>query len=379
MPYAQDRRDRARPADPLDSPAAPDILDAEILGEPAAPGCPPAAETTTVQQQTQLQLSELQTQLQRDQRRDRRRLLAQLQDTENRLLGHLFNLYSQTDRLERKLDRLLADRYAQRSQRSTLALLALLVLGVAYIAVIHPALRDRPALPPPPAPSQPAAPASPGARAAPPTFTLPPATLSAFFGSSALASAPNQQQRARGRHTSYRITDTYRVRPVHPSTGQRSRPECLGKSLETIDAQQISGCVAHRGVDVGTPVGTPLAAIAQPGSTAHIACVQQPPWGTYARLESPSLPGWTFIAHHLQSCRPGAYAAGETFGTTGTAGTGPHLHFGVKYEGRWLAPPLGFVEWLLAGEKPTSPPSEMLSRTPLVSVFALELSAIGLT
>ncbi|NJO19078.1 MAG: hypothetical protein HC838_02000 [Spirulinaceae cyanobacterium RM2_2_10] len=188
-------------------------------------------------------------------------------------------------------------------------------------------------------------------------MTVPPQQLPAFFGTPELAATPNRQQRVAGRNTSYRVTDVYRVRPVHPSTGQRSRSECLGKSLEEIDAQNISGCVAHRGVDVGTPIGTPLAAIAQPDSSARVECIQQPPWGTYAQIESQSLPGWTFIAHHLQTCRPGIYPAGSSFGTTGTAGTGPHLHFGVKYQGRWLAPPLGFTSWILAGEKPSQPPA----------------------
>ncbi len=340
MPYTQNHRDRPRPPDPLTPPPAPDILEAEILSEP------PSAPTAAQPPPPSTDLTALQRQWQQEQRRDRRRLLTRLQDTEHRLLDHLFNLYRQTERLERKLDHLLAERRAQRSQRSTLTLLVLLLLGIAYITVIHPALRDRPAPSPTPAPAEPPTPASPA--------PLPPEHLGRWFGAAALAQTPDRQQRVRGRNTHYRVTDTYRVRPVHPSTGQRSRPECLGKDLEAIDAQQIQGCVAHRGVDVGTPVGTPLAAIAQPGSTARVDCIQQPPWGTYARLESPSLPDWTFIAHHLQTCHPGTYRPGEVFGTTGTAGTGPHLHFGIKYQGRWLAPPLGFVEWMLAGTRPTT-------------------------
>jgi len=339
MSYSHNGNGR-RPHGP---PAATDILEAEVVDaappeEPTAAGPPrdrPSAD-----------LLHLEEQLRRDRLRDRRRLLEHLQDTESRILRHLFDLYGQTNRLERKLDRLLAERQLQRSQRSTLALLGLLALGIAYITVIHPLLGDRrptPEAPPAAAPINPA--------------STSPAQLDQFFGAAALAQTPTRQQQARGRSTHYRITDIYRLRPVHPSTSQRSRPECLGKSLEEIDAQQIQGCVAHRGVDVGTPVGTPLAAIAQPGTSARVDCIQQPPWGTYARLETPSLPGWTFIAHHLQTCQPGTYPAGGIFGTTGSAGTGPHLHFGAKYEDRWLAPPLGFVEWMLAGKKP-SPPVE---------------------
>ncbi len=330
------------------SPSLADILEAEVLDGP-----PPGPDPETLRDRPPLDLVHLEAQLRRDRQRDRQHLLAHLQDTENRILRHLFDLYGQTNRLERKLDRLLSERQMQRSQRSTLVLLGLLCLGLAYITVIHPRWRS-PAAPPaaPPGPAQPAAPQA-----------LPPQQLGQFFGSPALAQTPGPQQRVRGRQTTYRVTDTYRLRPVHPSTGQRSRPECLGKSLEAIDAQGITGCVAHRGVDVGTPVGTPLAAIAPPGASARVDCIQQPPWGTYARLESPSLPGWTFIAHHLQTCQPGLYPAGSSFGTTGSAGTGPHLHFGSQYEGRWLAPPLGFVEWMLAGEK-LEPPPEHRSQWP---------------
>ncbi len=325
----------------------PNILDAEVV-EPPRAGEPTAVQDAAGEPPGSDALVHLEQQLRRDRQRDRQHVLSQLQDTENRILRHLFDLYGQTNRLERKLDHLLVDRQlkrSQRSQRSTLVLLGILVLGIAYITVWQPRGRDRPA--PPAEESAPATPASPS--------PLPPEQLGQFFGSATLAATPNRQQRARARNTSYRITDTYRLRPVHPSTGQRSQPDCLGKTLEEIDAQKIQGCVAHRGTDVGTPVGTPLAAIAQPNSETQVDCIQQPPWGTYARLESESLPGWTFIAHHLQTCRPGTYPAGGVFGTTGTAGTGPHLHFGAKYEGEWLAPPLGFVEWILAGAKPTPP------------------------
>ncbi|NJK99949.1 MAG: hypothetical protein HC910_05030 [Spirulinaceae cyanobacterium SM2_1_0] len=318
-----------------------DILDAEVIDPLRTPEPPPPTEPVS-DRHHHPDLVHLEQQLRRDRQRDRHQLLQNLQDTENRILRHLFDLYGQTNRLERKLDRLLGDRQARQSQRSTLALFGILLLGIAYITVIQPLRQQR--LAPPagqPAPNRPA-------ESAP----VPPEQLSHLFGSAQLAQTPSRQQQARGRNTRYRITDHYRLRPVHPSTGQRSHPDCLGKSLTEIDAQNISGCVAHRGADVGTPVGTPLAAIALPGAVARVDCIQQPPWGTYARLESQSLPGWTFIAHHLQTCRPGTYPAGSSFGTTGSAGTGPHLHFGTKYEGKWLAPPLGFIEWMLAGERP---------------------------
>lgn len=196
--------------------------------------------------------------------------------------------------------------------------------------------------------SPPPAPAPTGQSIAPPQAQkVEPEQLSAFFRSEMLARSPQTRQRLRGKWRTYTITDTYRVRMQHPSTKQRSPPRCAGKSLEQIDRLGIKGCIAHRGADVATPVGTPLFAIARSGSFAQVECRQQPPWGTYAQIVSPSLPHWIFIAHHLNTCQPGRYTPGQSFGTTGTAGTGPHLHFGSRYQGRWIAPPLGFIQWVL--------------------------------
>jgi murein DD-endopeptidase MepM/ murein hydrolase activator NlpD len=150
----------------------------------------------------------------------------------------------------------------------------------------------------------------------------------------------------------YVVTDTYRVRMAHPSTGQKSNVACAGKSLPEVDAKGIPGCIAHRGLDIGTPYGTPVRAIAPPDSIAKVTCHSQPPWGTFALSSSPGLPGWEFIDHHLSKCYPGTYKPGEVFGKTGTAGTGPHDHFGVSYQGKSINPPIGFAIWRLQGFAP---------------------------
>ncbi len=166
------------PVSPSD-PWAEEILEAEILAEPELspsppPPSPPPPPPRASEPAASSQLTRLQAQLQQERQRDRRHLLTQLQDSEHRILGHLFNLYNQTDRLDRKLDRLLADRANSRSRqagRSSLVLLGLLALGIAYIAVIQPAWRDRvvpgprptaPAAPSPPVPATPAARVPPG-------------------------------------------------------------------------------------------------------------------------------------------------------------------------------------------------------------------------
>ncbi|MDY7014058.1 MAG: hypothetical protein SVX43_10775 [Cyanobacteriota bacterium] len=269
-----------------------------------------------------------------------------LYDIEERLQERLYWLQKRLMATEKKVDRLLAERQAQKTQQNIVLLLLTAFAIFFYLSVVRPT--QQPQQPQPPSPT--------------PTLNLPPLSfwsnpaapkrLPAFFGDAALSRTPVKGQTLQGNGQNYPISDSYRIRMVHPATGERSPPECAGKSLEQADAQQLTGCIAHRGVDVATPIGTPLFAIASPSGIARVECKQQPPWGTYGQMTSPSLPHWTFIAHHLKTCQPGVYRAGQTFGTTGTAGTGPHLHFGSKYRGAWVAPPAGFVQWMLTGKKP---------------------------
>ncbi|MDY6783178.1 MAG: hypothetical protein SW833_11650 [Cyanobacteriota bacterium] len=271
-----------------------------------------------------------------------------LYDLEERLQERLYWLQKRLAATEKKVDRLLAERQAQKKQQNVVFVLLTAFALFFYLSVLRPTQQPKPT-------QQPQQPAAPTLNLPPLSFWRNPAApkrLTAFFGDAALSRTPAKGQTVGGKGKDYPISDDYRVRMVHPATGERSPPACAGKSLEEVDAQKITGCIAHRGVDVATPIGTPLFAIASPSSVARVECIQQPPWGTYGQMTSPSLPHWTFIAHHLNTCKPGVYRAGQSFGTTGTAGTGPHLHFGSKYKGTWLPPPAGFTQWILTGEKP---------------------------
>ena len=276
---------------------------------------------------------------------NRKQVFQLLYETDKRIGRKFRRFQDKLERIEIKIDSLLAEQRAKESRRTILILLSILVAGVAYITIIYPFLNRRN--------SPSTLPSKHNIETIPPEEISRLDNLQNFFGSQALAVTPDRKNKVRGKgKQTYIVTDTYRTRSVHPSTGKKSEKNCLHKTPEEIDARGIQGCIIHRGVDVGTPIGTPLSVIALPGKTAKVECLKQPPWGVYSKITSASLPHWTFISHHLKTCRPGIYKAGDIFGSTGTAGTGPHLHFGTQYQGEWIAPPLGFIEWNLQGEKP---------------------------
>lgn len=326
-----------------ENPHSDEIIKAEIMNEPNSGYYSKPSETQIYQK-----LNTLNAQIKKSRKADIRRFNQILYDTEDRLNFQIQTLQEQVQRTEQKITHLLYQQKANESRRTILILFSFLVAGVAYITLIHPLSKNQQPVPTPsptlsPTPS--------------PTSTWgkmsEPEQLHHFFGKMALAVSPRKGQKVRGQQNkTYLVTDSYRVRLIHPSTRQKSPGYCQNKRPEQVDAENIKGCIVHHGVDVGTPIGTPLFVIALPGKKATVECEKQPPWGTYGKVTSDSLPHWTFISHHLKSCRPGIYQAGKSFGTTGTAGTGPHLHFGTKYQGFWMSPPLGFVEWTLTGERP---------------------------
>ncbi len=91
----------------------------------------------------------------------------------------------------------------------------------------------------------------------------------------------------------------------------------------------------HTGVDIGTPVGTPL-------YSPDDGVAMQRTIGS-ARIESVRLPnGYTWSFLHLdRQVANGAVKRGELIGYSGNTGysTGPHLHTELKDpQGRWVAP-----------------------------------------
>lgn len=109
------------------------------------------------------------------------------------------------------------------------------------------------------------------------------------------------------------------------------------------------GCSSyHPGIDVATPVGTPLYA---PGDV-QVVCKVEAAAGYYAEFE---YQGMTHQWLHLApgSCQPGPVGKGQKFASTGASGngTGPHLDYRVKQRGQRVYPP---VEVLTAALDPTA-------------------------
>lgn len=89
----------------------------------------------------------------------------------------------------------------------------------------------------------------------------------------------------------------------------------------------------HTGVDYATPVGVPLAL---PVPVTVLKCLKQQQMGTTLYVKDPD--GNILVFSHLSSCKYSYeidVPAGEVFahtGNTGSATTGPHLHFEVIAE-----------------------------------------------
>lgn len=108
------------------------------------------------------------------------------------------------------------------------------------------------------------------------------------------------------------------------------------------------GSKNHRGVDLGTPVGTPLKAFV---AGTKVTCWWDAGGGQVASV-------WIgpefYHAMHLSSCRNGTYGPGETYARTGNTGnsTGPHLHWENLVGGERIHPKLGALEATMKGEPP---------------------------
>lgn len=110
------------------------------------------------------------------------------------------------------------------------------------------------------------------------------------------------------------------------------------------------GCSSdHKGVDLGTPTGTPLKAFV---AGTKVTC-----WwdsGGGGQVASVWIGPEFYQALHLSSCRNGTYGPGEVYARTGNtgAGTGAHLHWEQKIGGEKVQPKKGVLEATLTGAAP---------------------------
>ncbi|MGB5963563.1 MAG: M23 family metallopeptidase [Coleofasciculaceae cyanobacterium] len=111
----------------------------------------------------------------------------------------------------------------------------------------------------------------------------------------------------------------------------------------------------HQGVDISTPIGTPVIAIAD----GQIECDYWDDAGIVAMFTSDKFPNLRFDLLHLSKCsgKAGSKLAvkqGDVIGLSGTYGTGPHLHLAIKSldTNNFLRVRAGWLYWFVTGIKP---------------------------
>ena len=131
------------------------------------------------------------------------------------------------------------------------------------------------------------------------------------------------------------------------------------------------GCSSnHGGVDLATPVGTPLHA----PQAVEVSCFWDSGGG--GLVADIWLGVENYKALHLDTCEDGTYAAGEVFATTGNTGngTGPHLDWRQKVNGEWVKPTKGVLESALSGQplQPSAPLTALSDETLFCAIGAAE-------
>ncbi len=135
----------------------------------------------------------------------------------------------------------------------------------------------------------------------------------------------------------YPVSDEYGIRPFHPVTGAPNVP--------------------HNGVDLATPVGTPIHAVGKAGDVTTVKCWWDDGGGGWVvNQTAESYPDYVFQSLHMSKngCRAGKSEAGEVIAFSGNSGlgTGAHYDFRVKIDGSYVPPATKYVESAMTGEPP---------------------------
>lgn len=141
----------------------------------------------------------------------------------------------------------------------------------------------------------------------------------------------------------FEVSDEYGIRPFHPVTGQPNVP--------------------HNGVDLATPIGTPIHAVGKTGDETTVRCWWDVDGGGWVvNQTAESFPGYVFQSLHMseKGCRQGKSEAGEVIAYSGNSGlgTGEHYDFRVKINGEYVPPATKYLESAITGE----PPKEALDK-----------------
>lgn len=138
-----------------------------------------------------------------------------------------------------------------------------------------------------------------------------------------------------------------------PQKGDKIAGYVVSSTFGPRNAPVAGASTFHKGVDIATPVGTSLYAIAKPGETIDVKC-----WndngggGLVASFQSQ---GWKFQYLHLSKCSSGKHKGGSVIAQSGNSGigSGAHLHFEmVKPTGEKIPPYTGYAWWALTGDAP---------------------------
>ena len=135
----------------------------------------------------------------------------------------------------------------------------------------------------------------------------------------------------------FRVSDEYGIRPFHPVTGQPNVP--------------------HNGVDLATPIGTPIYAVGKAGDETTVKCWWDVDGGGWVvNQTAESFPGYVFQSLHMSEngCREGKSEAGEVIAYSGNSGlgTGAHYDFRVKIDGEYVPPATKYLEAAITGQPP---------------------------
>jgi hypothetical protein len=148
---------------------------------------------------------------------------------------------------------------------------------------------------------------------------------------------------------------------AHPALGEK----IAGYEVTSLFGPRPKPCPTcsdfHRGVDLGTPIGTVVYAIGSPGSTVKVECKQDTGGGgLYSVQTTPEFPDLSFESLHLSNCAEGNQPAGSVIARSGNSGTGTgaHLHFQVRKKGELYAYEKFWLFWAVQG----SPPASLLGK-----------------
>ena len=137
----------------------------------------------------------------------------------------------------------------------------------------------------------------------------------------------------------YTVSDEYGIRPFHPVTGVPNAP--------------------HNGVDLATPVGTPIYAVGEVGDEVSVKCWWDDGGGGWVvNQTAESYPDYVFQSLHLSKngCREGVATAGDRIAFSGNSGlgTGEHYDFRVKIDGSYVPPDTKYLESAMTGSPPAN-------------------------